>query len=168
MTIEEDARAVGQHFASGCELGLLRARNVHKRPGAGKPPKSEQVRNKVSCAQFAKMAGISERNGQFIYDTWQLAAEEGHCSHAEQLEPEAADPVLSQDGTAEHCEMWWKFYRQVRERRTRTGGARAGGQRNGRTASQGVTQDASRPDGPSPSAPEDHALWAADSSQSSR
>lgn len=162
MSIEDDARAVGQHFAGGWSLGLLVARNVRKRAGAGRTPKSEQVRNKVSCAQFAKMAGVSERNVQFIYDTWQLAAEEGHCTPADQLVPGAEDPLLPQERTDEHHEMWRKFYRQIRERRPQSGSARAGSRGRKSETSQSNSQegqsDTAARDKPFPT-PEDHALY---------
>jgi hypothetical protein len=128
MSIEEDARVFGQHFQGGWQLGLLVARNVHKRAGAGRPSKSEPVRNKVSCAEFAKIAGISDRTVQLVYDTWRLAAEEGHCTPPEQLLTGMDDPKLSgiDVGDQEHREMWRKFYRQTRERRVGNANARSG------------------------------------------
>lgn len=128
MSIEEDARVFGQHFQGGWQLGLLVARNVHKRAGAGRPSKSEPVRNKVSCAEFAKIAGISDRTVQLVYDTWRLAAEEGHCTPPEQLLTGMDDPKLSgiDVGDQEHREMWRKFYRQTRERRVGNANARTG------------------------------------------
>ncbi|GFG95315.1 hypothetical protein [Mycobacterium timonense] len=99
MSIEDDAARFGRHFEGGWQLGLLVARNVHKQTGAGRP-KSELVRNKVSCAEFAAKAEVSERTVQLYYDTWQLAAKEGHCTPAEQLSPGGEDSLLPEAFTS--------------------------------------------------------------------
>ncbi|BBY86686.1 hypothetical protein [Mycolicibacterium tokaiense] len=158
MTIQEDARVFGQHFEVGWQLGLLVARSVHKRAQAGRPSKTEPVRNKVSCAQFAKLAGVSTRTVQLVYDTWQLAAEEHHCTPAEQLIPGMDDPRLSGIDLAdqEHREMWRKFYRQVRERQPRTSGKRT---HRGGSTSRGAKQPGGNAESESFSAPEDHPLY---------
>lgn len=147
MSVEQDARAFGQHFEIGWQLGLLVARSVHKRTGAGRPSKSEPVRNKVTCAQFAKLAGVSTRTVQLVCATWQLAADEGHCTPADQLLPGADDPKLSgiDVGDEEHREMWRKFYREVRERKAGNGNARTGsGRRKDKAASSQSRADESR------------------------
>ncbi|OCB25679.1 hypothetical protein A5674_20730 [Mycobacterium malmoense] len=80
----------------------------------------------MSCSRFAELAGVSERTVQLIYDTWQLAAEEGHCTPAEQLTPGTEDPKLSGIDVEdqEHREMWRKLYREVRSGVRSNGGAR--------------------------------------------
>lgn len=138
MSTEEDARVFGQHFAGGWELGLLVARNVHKRAGAGKPPKSEQVRNKVSCAQFAKMAGVSDRTVQMYCTAWALAAEAGYCTPADQLSPGVGDPKLAGIDLHSHefAELWRKCYREARPQRVRgDSGQTSSSHRNGGAAS---------------------------------
>lgn len=117
MSIDDDAARFGGHFEGGWQLGLLVARNVYKRAGAGRPPKSEQVRIKVSPKQFAEKAGVSDRTVQLYYDTWQLAAEEGHCTPAEKLSPGDDDPLLPASASTDHHELWRKFYTEVRHRK---------------------------------------------------
>lgn len=117
MSIDDDAARFGGHFEGGWQLGLLVARNVYKRAGAGRPPKSEQVRIKVSPKQFADKAGVSDRTVQLYYDTWQLAAEEGHCTPAEKLSPGDDDPLLPASASTDHHELWRKFYTEVRHRK---------------------------------------------------
>lgn len=68
-SINSDAERFGRHFEGTWKLGLYVARSVHKQPRAGRPPTSEPVRNKLSCAEFAAKAGISERTVQLYYDT---------------------------------------------------------------------------------------------------
>lgn len=143
MSVEEDARAFGLHFQGGWQLGLLVARNVHKRPGAGRPDNSEPVRNKVSCAQFAKMARVSERTVQLYCNTWALAAQAGYCTPADQLEPGTDDPKLlgvDLDGY-EFAELWRKCYREARHTKAGNTKARAGG-RKGKTAESDCQSDA--------------------------
>jgi hypothetical protein len=115
MSLEEDAAEFGRHFEGGWQLGLLVARNVHKQSRAGRP-KSEQVRNKVSCAKFADKAQVSERTVQLYYDTWQLAAKEGHCTPAEQLSPDKDDPKLVDVDvdSDERRGLWRDFYQAAR------------------------------------------------------
>jgi hypothetical protein len=124
MSLDDDAAKFGRHFQGGWQLGLLVARNVNKRAKPGKPPKSEQVRNKVSCAKFAELANVSERTVQWFYDAWQLAAEEGHCTPAELLMPGSEDPKLSGIDLRSHefRELWRKYYREARP--NAAGGAR--------------------------------------------
>jgi hypothetical protein len=115
-SINNDAERFGRHFEGGWKLGLYVARNVYKQPHSGRPPKSEPVRIKVSCAEFGAMAGVSDRTVQLYYDAWELAAEAGHCTPAEELGPGDEDPLLELDNsTPEHRELWRKFYRQGRE-----------------------------------------------------
>lgn len=146
MSIEEDARAFGQHFAGGWQLGLLVARNVQKRSHAGRPSKSEPVRNKVSCAKFAKMAGVSEHTTQWYWDTWTLAAEAGHCTPVDELLPGAEDPRLSDTDmdSYQFRKLWNKCYRKVRQR-ARSGNAESGTKRQRRkdSASQRQTDETS-------------------------
>ncbi|MFB1298797.1 hypothetical protein ACAG24_025165 [Mycobacterium sp. pW049] len=128
--VEDDAARFSRNFEGGWQLGLLVARDVCKRARPGKPSESEQVRNKVSCSKFAELARVSERTVQLVYDIWQLAAEEGHCTPAEQLLPGDDDPKLSAVDvrSQEHREMWRNFYREVRQSKRSNGGAR--GSRN--------------------------------------
>ena len=141
-SIDRDAERFGRHFEGGWQLGLYVARSVHKQPRAGRPPKSEPVRNKVTCAQFAAKAGVSERTVQWYYDTWQLAAEEGHCTPADQLSPGDEDPLSPDTTTTEHRDMWRKFYRQTRERRAESANARTGSKRQrGRTSNSHARTD---------------------------
>jgi hypothetical protein len=118
MSLEDDAAVFGGNFEGGWQLGLLVARNVHKRTQAGRPSKSEQVRNKVSCAKFAEKAEVSERTVQLFYDAWQLAAEAGHCTSADELLPGEEDPKLA----GIDPELWRKYYRL--SRRNHGGGSR--------------------------------------------
>lgn len=124
MSLEDDAAKFGRHFEGGWQLGLLVARNVHKQSGAGRPPKSEPVRNKVSCAKFAELANVSERTVQLYCNAWELAAHEGHCTPADQLMPGDDDPLLPDTTTTEHREMWRKFYREARGSIHHNGGDR--------------------------------------------
>lgn len=142
MSIEEDARAFGRHFEGGWQLGLLVARSVYKRSQAGRPAKSEPVRNKVSCAKFAKMAGVSARTVQFYCDTWALAAEAGHCTPADELSPGAEDPRLSNIDMEDYefRELWNKCYREVRQRRQRTGNAESATKRQRRSGATSQSQ----------------------------
>lgn len=118
-SIDRDAERFGRYFEGGWQLGLYVARSVHKQPRAGRPPKSEPVRNKVACAEFAAKAGVSERTVQWYYDAWGLAAEAGYCTPAEQLSPGNDDPRLAAEkGSTEQRELWRKFYRQARHRGT--------------------------------------------------
>lgn len=144
MSIEQDARAFGQHFEGGWQLGLLVARSVYKRSQAGRPAKSEPVRNKVSCAKFAKMAGVSERTVQFYCDTWALAAEAGYCTPADELSPGAGDPKLVGIDLAsyEFRELWNKCYHEVRQRRAKNGNAESGTKRQRRRRSTDETPSA--------------------------
>jgi hypothetical protein len=95
MSLDDDAHVFGQHFQGGWQLGLLVARNVHKQAGAGRPSKSEPVRNKVAPANFADKAGVSERTVQWYRNAWARAAEDGHCTPADELSPGDDDPKLS-------------------------------------------------------------------------
>lgn len=124
MSIEDNAAAFGRYFEGGWQLGLYVARSVHKQSGVGRPPKSEQVRNKVSCARFAGLAGVSERTVQLYYDAWQLAAEGGRCTPVEQLSPDDEDPLLQDANTTEMRELWRKLYREARARVHNNGRAR--------------------------------------------
>lgn len=144
MSLEEDAAKFGRHFEGGWQLGLLVARNVHKRSRAGRPPISEPLRNKVSCAKFAKMAGVSERTIQWYCDTWALAAEAGHCTPADQLSPGEEDPRLSgiDVDSYEVHELWNKCYREVRERRAKNGNAESDTRRQRRKRSTDETSSA--------------------------
>lgn len=143
MSIEEDAKAFGCHFEGGWHLGLLVARNVHKRAAAGRPDKSEPVRNKVSCSEFAKMAGVSERTVQLYSNTWALAAEAGHCTPADQLTPGTEDPKLSGvdlDGY-EFRELWRKCYREARHHKAGSSKARSSGRKGKETGSSRHTDE---------------------------
>lgn len=146
VTIQDDARQFGQHFEGGWQLGLLVARSVYKRSQAGRPAKSEPVRNKVSCAKFAKMAGVSERTVQFYCDTWALAAEAGHCTPADELSPGADDPKLVGIDLAsyEFRELWNKCYHEVRQRRAKNGNAESGTKRQHRKGSTSESQNNGR------------------------
>ncbi|MCV7030253.1 hypothetical protein [Mycobacterium sherrisii] len=137
MSIDEDARVFGQHFEGGWQLGLLVARNVHKRARAGRPAKSERVRNKVTCGEFAKLAGVSDRTIQWYWDTWALAAEAGHCTPADELPLGADDPRLTNIDVDnyEFRELWNKCYREVRQRRSKNGSKESGAKRERRNGS---------------------------------
>lgn len=138
MSLDDDARAFGQHFQGGWQLGLLVARNVYKQAGVGRPPKSEPVRNKVSCAEFAKMAGVSERTVQWYCNTWKLAAEAGYCTPADELAPGVEDPKLTGIDLDSHefRELWRKCYREARDQR---GSSTAGQENSGRRHSRSST-----------------------------
>jgi hypothetical protein len=116
MTIQDDAARFGRHFEGGWQLGLLVARNVYKKTGPGRLRKSEQVPNKASCAEFANKAGVSVRTVQWFYNTWELAADAGHCTSADELLPGDDDPRLSTIDVDSHefRELWRKFYREAR------------------------------------------------------
>lgn len=118
MSTEDDAAEFGRHFAGDWQLGLLVARNVYKKSGPGRRKKSEQVPNKVSCAEFAEKAGVSVRTVQWYYNTWELAAEAGHCTSADQLLPGDDDPklVAVDEQSDELRELWRVWYRKARPR----------------------------------------------------
>jgi hypothetical protein len=116
VSLEDDAAKFGRHFDGGWLLGLLVARNVHKKAGPGRLKKSEQVPKKVSCAEFAEKAGISVRTVQWFYNTWAIAADAGYCTSADELRAGDEDPRLSKVDVDSHefCELWRKFYREAR------------------------------------------------------
>lgn len=102
MSIDTDATEFGRHFKQGgWRLGLLVARNVDLGRGQGKPrPPVDEVEDasgvigeksqgieKVSCSQFATTAGVSKQTVAHYYKAWQLAADDGKCTHAENLSP---------------------------------------------------------------------------------
>ena len=73
-------------------------------------------REKVSGSEFAEKAGVSKQNVAYYYKAWQLAADDGHCPHAENLSPEddeALDHLDEQD--EEVREQWLVYYRKARK-----------------------------------------------------
>jgi hypothetical protein len=126
MSIEEDARAFGQHFKQGgWRLGLLVARNVEPHKGQGKPrppvdeAESEQQSpssEKVSGAEFAAKAGVSKQNVAYYFKAWQLAADAGQCPHAESMSPDDDQALDHIDEEDEHTrDQWLVYYRKARD-----------------------------------------------------
>ncbi|WP_156660677.1 hypothetical protein [Mycobacterium sp. 852002-10029_SCH5224772] len=123
MSIEEDARAFGQHFKQGgWRLAFLVARSCDPESKGGRPPldgnrSPVNGTGKVSFRSFAEMAGVSPATVHYHYNAWKLAAEEGHCAPPVQLLPDSEDGGRDDlaEGDEEDRKLWLKFYRQVRE-----------------------------------------------------
>lgn len=97
-TVDKDAAEFGLHFKQGgWRLGLLVARNVEKKQGkrTDLATSGEVTESKVSAAEFAKRAGVSESTVKYYFDAWQIAAIKGRCTPAEDLSP-GEDDVSSE------------------------------------------------------------------------
>lgn len=120
MAVDVDAREFGRHFKQGgWRLGLLVARNVQlsqgKRTDLSTGGQDAETPVKVSGAEFAQRAGVSKQNVAYYFRAWQLAADDGHCPHAENLEPnddEALDHIEEDDQHAR--DLWLVYYRKAR------------------------------------------------------
>lgn len=123
MSVEQDARAFGQHIKQGgWRLAFLVARSCDPTSKGGRPSQDENCSQengsaKVSFRRFAEMAGVSASTVFYHYNAWQLAAEEGHCTPACQLMPDSEDGGRDdlEEVDEENRELWRKFYRMVRE-----------------------------------------------------
>jgi hypothetical protein len=92
MAVEVDAHEFGTHLRQGgWRLGLLVARNV-ERGRAGRPPENRGNHpdsGKVSAAEFARMAGLSDHKIVLRYlDAWDRYASEGKVKDSVSLSPE--------------------------------------------------------------------------------
>lgn len=143
MSVDEDARAFGQHFKQGgWRLAFIVARCCDPTSKGGRPSQDENCSRvngseKVSFRRFAEMAGVSPATVLYHYKAWQLAAEEGHCTPAVQLRPDSDDGGRDDlgEGDEEDRKLWLKFYRQIRE--PQTGGAEKDRTQAGRSSSSG-------------------------------
>lgn len=80
-----DAREFGQHVKhAGWRLGLLVARNVEPRQGARTDLFQSE---KVTAAEFARVADTSPARVLRYLDAWERAADAGHVPHAADLNP---------------------------------------------------------------------------------
>lgn len=91
MDINNDAREFGLHVKQGgWRLGLLVARNVEKGKGQGSRtdlPTTVEKLAKVSCVEFAQIAGCSDKKVARHLDAWNRAAADGLVPPADTLSP---------------------------------------------------------------------------------
>jgi hypothetical protein len=109
--VSRDAAEFGAHVRSGgWRLGLLVARNVYRgRPSAKINSISVEL-GKVSTAQFARKAGISDETIRRYLTAWELAATQDLVPATADLRP-GQDPVLRVEDLPE----WSSFTVQEKE-----------------------------------------------------
>lgn len=114
--IDCDAAEFGSHFKQGgWRLGLLVARSV-KVGNHGGSRSSSHVNLKISVAEFATKSGVSESNTRVYFKAWEMAAEEGHCLRAAELNPGDEDASIDFDEDDNESRILWaKFLQKARE-----------------------------------------------------
>lgn len=113
--IDSDATEFANHFKQGgWRLGLLVARSVVMQAKPGGIPTGDN--GKVTTGEFAKKSGVSQTTVQYYFKAWELAADEGHCLHARELNPGDEDASIDHDEDDNESRiMWSKFYQKARE-----------------------------------------------------
>lgn len=116
MSWKEDARFVGAFVRGGdWEIGLRIARSVEVNAGEGGKPRSS---TRISVAEFAREAGISDKTVAKYLAAWEWAAGEGLVDHAADLNP--ADeydfsmfPQSAKDENGEWVDGCWKAFYEI-------------------------------------------------------
>lgn len=113
--LDKDADEFGAHVkAGGWRLGLLVARNVHVgEHGGDRSSATLQLKEKVTAAEFAKKAGVSERTVRNYYKAWELAADAGKVTHAAKLDKDSLedlDQMEDDDETDENRRQIWRDF----------------------------------------------------------
>lgn len=108
-SIDNDAKEFGRHSKQGgWRLGLLVARSCTKEQGK-RTDLGTGAEEKVSCAEFARRAGVSERTVRYYFDAWELAAKEGLRQSSSKLSP-GDDDLADMDEDDEETRFRWSYF----------------------------------------------------------
>ena len=134
---ESDAREFGRHYKNGgWYLAMLVARSVEPGTGEGGDPKTRNHRRKcasgdpaekMSCREFARLAGVHHSTVQYHYDAWVLASQSDGAvvRHPSLLKPgdddtDSIDNLVNNDDPeekAEELKRLWQTYSQKARRK---------------------------------------------------
>ncbi len=116
-SIDLDAKEFGRHSKQGgWRLGLLVARCCTKeQQGKRTDLGTSSDVEKVSCSEFARRAGVSDRTVRYYLDAWDLAAKDGVRQASSKLHPGDDDLADLEEDDEDDRILWSHYYGLARK-----------------------------------------------------